>query len=243
MTFACTGANKKGVSTKEHDKAGMINARLGTEYLRKNMLDEARFKLERSLEQDDTIALAHSSYALLMVRVGKKKLARQHFRKAIKLDKNDPDTLNNFGLFLCDDGDFEDAMEYFERAWSDAFYKTPEIAVANAGVCLASSGKIPEGIKMVQNAIDSNPNYADGYRQLAHLYFKDNNVKEAKKQLDKYHDRFGYSMSSLLLGINIARQLGDRKIAADYLGLMGRKFPSSQEYRQALDDLTENPIR
>ena len=238
----CTAKTVEPGSEK-NPKAALINAQLGTEYLRKGMLEEAKFKLERSLEQGDDIALAHSSYALLMVRIGDRNKARRHFKKALRLGDEDPDTFNNFGLFLCAEKEVEEALEYFERAHADPFYKTPEIALSNAGVCLSGAGRHDEGLAMVYKAIEANPEYGVPYYQRAHIRMTSGDVRGAKLDLENFHRRFGYTLGSLQLCLDVSRKLGQRQMAADCLGVMGRKYSNLKEYREAVEELRNNPIR
>ena len=221
----------------------MINARLGNEYLRQNQLEHAKFKLEKSLDQDDSIPLAHSSYAVLMLRIGEKDKAEKHFRIALDLDAKDPDTSNNFGLFLCEEGEFEEAESFFKRAYSDPFYSKKEIALVNSGICQYRNGKQQEGIKQIKSALILNPDYGLAYRQLALFYLELNQIKAANEYLQNFFDRFGYSLSSLQIGLKLARQRSDVPQFENYLSIMGRKYSNTPEYRAILEDLKVNPVR
>ena len=105
---ACTTTETAapGAQTKpDLEEAARLNAQLGIDYMRKGQFELALEKLKKALDQDDDLGIAHSAIALVYQRKGESKLAGKHYRQALRLNADDPLTLNNFGIFLCGQGD------------------------------------------------------------------------------------------------------------------------------------------
>ncbi|NMT19285.1 type IV pilus biogenesis/stability protein PilW, partial [Vibrio parahaemolyticus] len=54
----------------------------------------------------------------------------------------DPDINNNFGWFLCQDGDTARAMQLFNNAIKNPLYASPTRPYTNAGLCAMRSGAL-----------------------------------------------------------------------------------------------------
>src|SRR6185436_10347236 len=125
-----------GQTKPDLKEAARLNTQLGIDYMRKGQFDAALEKLEKAIDQDDELGIAHSAIALVYQRKGEPKLANKHYREALSLNANDAATATNFGVFLCGQGEVEDAEEMFLRAAKNKDNTMPADAWANAGVCL-----------------------------------------------------------------------------------------------------------
>ena len=73
--------------TKEGEESpAVINAKLGLGYLRQGNYDVAQTKLEKALQQDPKLAMAHHYIAELYRQRGEYELAGEHYERAVKLD-------------------------------------------------------------------------------------------------------------------------------------------------------------
>ena len=83
---------------------------------------------------------AHKQLGLVYMALGEDRLAQQSFERALKIDPNDSDANNNYGMFLCRRKREKEAFKYFMAALKNPLYATPENAYANAGVCARMQG-------------------------------------------------------------------------------------------------------
>jgi len=81
--------------------------------------------------------------AIIYSRLGETGLADKHFKQSKKLQPRHQYTLNAYGSFLCGQKKYKEAEEQFKSALKNPLYKTPEVALTNAGVC-ARRAKDPD---------------------------------------------------------------------------------------------------
>ncbi len=66
--------------------------------------------------------------------------------------------LNNYGTFLCQTGEYLEAVEYYKKTLANPFYRTPETVHENAGVCLMKAGEHEQAEVHFRQALAVNPN-------------------------------------------------------------------------------------
>ena len=68
--------------------------------------------------------------------------AEQNFERALALAPNDPEIHHNWGWYLCQHKREREALAQFELAVRNPLYRTPEIALVNAGRCAQAIGDV-----------------------------------------------------------------------------------------------------
>lgn len=231
---ACTTSTvgKRGESP---EKAAQYNAQLGINYMTKQgNLEQARIKFERALEQNEKNPLANLGYAQLQSVVGDKEKADKHFKRAIGLAPLNANSRNAYAVFLCQEGKIEEAMQQFDMAIENRYYKTPEIALDNAGVCLIDSRELLEAEGYLVKAVKANPRYAPALLNLAELNLQKHEIPLA----DAYYSRFAKlsadTPASLWLGYQVKRGLGKEDEASALSDKLLRKYPNSTQAGELL---------
>jgi type IV pilus assembly protein PilF len=118
------------------EDAAIYNTQLGINYMHQGELAVSKDKLDRAVKQDPDYAPAHSARAMLYDRLGNPEVADDEFRTALRLAPHDPDMINNYAVYLCQNGRTDEGVKRFKEAAGNALYRTPEAAYTNAGVCL-----------------------------------------------------------------------------------------------------------
>ena len=220
--------------------AAVYNVRLGIAYLQQGNLAVAKEKLERAQRQDPRSPEVHSGLALLYERLGNLEKADHHHRTALRLAPRDPEISNNYAVYLCKTGRREEGVRRFLDAARNPLYATPEAAYTNAGVCLRAAHRDDEARENFERALQVKPNFAEAAFQLADLEYRSGRLNEAKAQIDRYLGSFDATPDLLLLGVRVARALGDRLAAERYARRLRLDFPGSDQARQ-LAELISNP--
>ncbi len=228
LSLAVSACVTKEVSVKSKD-ASEYNAQLGAKYLSRGELDQAKDKLEKALDQDENNARAHVSYGQLQHLVARNDSARFHFKKAIALEPDEAEHRNSYGVFLCQIMDYENALSEFEAAAANPYYKTPEFALDNAGLCMLQNKQYDQAGSYLRKALRVNTKFANAYLHMAELLFEQGRVSVA----NAYFQRFGAygrdSAESLLLGLKINRNIGNQPKAEQYASRLLNEFPESHE--------------
>jgi len=228
VAVTATGCVTKEIQIKSKD-ASAANAQLGAEYLQDNDLEQARVKLEKALSQDGNNAFAHVYYGQLQHRVDDNVKARKHFQKAIALEPDVAEHRNTYGVFLCQVEEYDSAIKEFEAAANNPYYDTPEYALDNAGLCMLESNQYEQASGFLRAALRKNPKFANAFLHMSELLYK----QGRKSVSNAYYQRFlangRDTPESLLLGINLYRDLGKRAQAEQYASRLLNDHPESIE--------------
>jgi type IV pilus assembly protein PilF len=223
-----------GKPLKQEDpevQAAAYNVQLGTAYLQQGNYPVAREKLERALEQNPKDPNVHTSLGLLYDRTAEPKLADKHFREALRLAPDKPDLSNNYAIYLCKNGRVDEGVERFMSVAANRYYRTPEVALTNAGVCLRSAKRLDDAQPKFVAAIKARPNYAEATVQLSSLYLERQQVPEARKVVDTYMNAFKPNPDVLLAAVNVARASKDKMSEEKYSRVLRLDFPDSAQAR------------
>jgi type IV pilus assembly protein PilF len=228
LAGCATGPQDSRVSDKD---AARFNVQLGMSYMQRGDLEGAREKLERAAQQDPSLPAAHAALGILYERAGDPRRAQDHLRRATRLAPDDPNMLNNYGGFLCRQGEAREGIRHFEMAANNAYYRMPEAALANAGVCARSIPDLELAEDFFRRALDVNRNYAEALLQLADLSLEIDRALQARAFLQRYESVGPVTPHSLELGARVEMAAGDRRTAAEYTRRLRTEFPDSREAR------------
>lgn len=225
---ACASPKDPRISDKD---AARFNVQLGVNYMQRGELEEARDKLERAVQQDPELPAAHAALGILYERVGDTRRAGDHLRRATRLAPDDPSMLNALGGFLCRHGDRREGIRNFEAAANNAFYRTPAVALTNAGVCARGIPDPETAETFLRQALEADRTSAEALLQMADLSLETGRSLQARAFLQRYEAVGPATAYSLGLGHRIERAAGDARAAADYATRLLREFPTSIEAR------------
>lgn len=244
--IGCSGGGTKTHTGDDRDltqkqQAASLNAQLGQDYFRQGDLEEAKQKLDRALEQDSHNVQAHMVAGLLYDRLGEQAKAESHLQRAVQLDEKNPDARNALAVYLCSHGKFDAGEKHALAAAAEPLYKTPEMALYNAGFCARSAGDAARAEKHFRRAIEIQPRFAPALYEMADLEFRNGQYLIARAFLERHFAVAKPSSSSLLLAVRIESALGNKSLAADYSRRLRTEFTTSDEAKK-LSEL-EHPTR
>ena len=121
-------------------QAAKARVELALGYLQQEDFVQAKLNLDKALEHDDRYYLVHSALAHFYQLQGDTEKAKQAYLQAIKLDDKQGDVYNNFGAFLCGQGEFEQAYSQFNAALAAPNYYHQADTYENIALC-AFAGK------------------------------------------------------------------------------------------------------
>ena len=213
------------------EAAAKTNIQLGIAYLQQGNYTVAREKLERSLKQDPKDPDVHTTLGLLYDRTGEPKLADKHYQQALKLAPDNPDVSNNYAIYLCKRGRVDEGVERFSAVAANKYYRTPEVALTNAGVCLRNAKRLDEAQAKFIGAIKLRPDYSEATVQLANLHIERGQVPEARKVVDSYLGAFRPKPDVLFAAVTVARAAKDKMSEEKYSRALRLEFPDSAQAR------------
>jgi len=236
---ACVTKSSTPLHMANQKEAAADNVQLGIQYMNQGDLNLAKTKLDRALEEDPGNANVHSARAMLFERMNQLGKADEEFRSALKLAPHDPDVINNYAVYLCQNGRTDDGVKRFLEAARNPLYRTPSAAYTNAGVCLRAAKRDDEARADFNAAIQLRPNDAEATFQLATLDFDHAQLTAARSRIDGYIGSYVETPDLLLLGVRVARAQGDAVAAQRFARRLQLDYPGSDQVR-ALAALDKN---
>ena len=233
LLTGCAGGgmsgNLMGQSSEKSKKAAELQVQLAQEYLKRGSLEIARDKLKRALELDPYSAQAHTVSGFLNETIKEHVQAELHYRRAVELQPKNGDMSNNFASFLCRQARYDEAEAMYQRAFADPFYKTPEVALTNAGICAKDGGHLEQAEAYLREALDRKPDYGSALLPMAAVLHARGDNLRARAFLQRYESESPISPEALLLGVQIEQALGDKRNAEDYRRRLASGYPRSRE--------------
>ncbi len=223
------GDDAEDVGLGDGSSPADIYVELAMAYMQDGQLSTALRKIRYGLEQDPKNARAHAVLAIIYDKIGEIDRARTEFQTAVDLKPRDPYVRNAYGSFLCVQGEYEPALAQFDKAVENPLYGTPEVALANAGVCARRTGEPGRAETYLRRALQADAKMSLALAQMAILSFQQGNLMSARAYLQRYQAVADYTPETLWLGIRIERRLGDRDAVRGYEQILLQRFPDSPE--------------
>lgn len=220
---------RNGAESKE--SLAQIYTNLGLAYMQQGDNGIALEKFLKALEQDADYADAHHYAASAYQQQGQLEKADQHYRRALRLDAENPMLQNNYGTFLCDRDQYPDAEKLFLDIAKNPRYATPELAYENAGLCALRQGDAQKAERHFRAALGINSKLPSALYQMALLMYDAEQPLSARAYLQRYSELAAPAPRSLWLGIKIERKLGDAQAVASYAARLKSDFPDTEEAR------------
>lgn len=230
-------------STEPAVAAATANVQLGLGYLRQGNLAVAQQVLERAFAQNPKDPNVHTALGLLYERLAQPDRADDHYGRAVKLSPQDPEILNNYAVFLCRRGQAPRGEKMFLQAAANPLYRTPEVALTNAGVCARAAGRAAEAEQYLRRALALKPAFADALLPLAEISLAKGNAFNARAFLERLLAAAPVSAEALALGIRIETAAGDTAAVAAYRARLAREFPQSAAAREAREPAPAVPSK
>ncbi|KTD50950.1 type IV pilus assembly protein PilF [Legionella quateirensis] len=197
-------------------KAASYNMQLGLGYLKQGDRPRAKKKLLTAMEQEPNSADVNAAMAYYFEQTNELDEAKKYYLKAISLSSGGGAQLNNYGTFLCRQGDYQKAETYFLKAVKDVQYINTSAAYENAGLCALA---IPDNDKAklyFTNALDQDPSRKESLYELVKLESKMGHDAEAYSLLQNHPDLVLNDRYFLALAKDIAIKTGNYAVAAEY---------------------------
>lgn len=227
--IAC--ATVDDTKTVESDAAD-IYLQLGVRYLNLNKLEIARENLQHAIRLDSKNAQAFNALAFLDEKLGKIDEARSHYQTAISLTPEDLGVRNNYGRFLCEEGETQKGMDLLTATTTDKLNERPWLAMTNLGRCYMQLAQYSEAQIYFEQALQLNENYAPALIEMQKVHYQQGNFSAAKVYLQRYAQLSEQTPESLLIAAQVEGASGNLGMAKHYETLLLTKFPLSAEAKR-----------
>ena len=162
-----------------------LHTDLGSGYYERGQMDVAIGELDTAVKLDPNYAPAYNIYGLIYAVLGEDRKAEQNFERALQLAPNNPDIHHNWGWYLCQHKRERESLAQFETAVSDPLYRTPEIALVNAGRCAQAIGDVRAAEGYFRRALSGQPANVLANYGLAQIAYKERRYDEARAAMQR----------------------------------------------------------
>lgn len=119
LLVSCTTSSPPPKAPRSEAVKARLNLALA--YLEQQDYPKAKENIDKAHQHDTHDYLPYSVMAYYYQQIGEPTSAEQAYQQALRLSDSRPDVLNNYGTFLCKQGQFQQAYQQFEQA-----VKSPE---------------------------------------------------------------------------------------------------------------------
>ena len=241
MITACASGLKDesfvGTGEFNAQEAAKTRVSLGLTYLKNGNFSQAKFNLDKALEFAPRSGEAHYAMAFYYQQVEELSRAQEYYESAISYSKKDPDVLNSYGAFLCEQGQYSEAKKYFLQAVDDKSYIASAETYENLAICAQNQGLTDDAKTYFIAALNHQPTRASTLLYLAQTYVSEKNWEEAKKAIWKHERNASVSAESLWVSYSIAAGQNNLRSALEYADTMKRLYPEHAHTKAALASL------
>ena len=220
------------ITTDRRDKdsvAARLAVQQGQLALSRGDLGAARQAAEQALDTNPDSAAAHTLRGVVAAREGDPHLAGDHYRRAVELAPHVGGMHNNYATWLCANGRAEESLAWFEHAIADRNYRTPAVALGNAGACAEKAGQGERAASYLRAALELDPENPVALAAMAEHEFREGNAFRARAFSQRRLAAAPANASVLLLASQIEQKLGDKKAAAGYVQRLRAEFPDTSD--------------
>jgi type IV pilus assembly protein PilF len=207
----------------------MIKTELAAGYYERGRMDVALEELNEAQKLDPYYPKTYNIYGLVYAFIGESAKAEENFRRALALAPSDSEIRHNWGAFLCAHGKPAQALPEFDAVVRDPLYKTPEIALINAGKCSLAMGDAARADDYQRRALTVSPNNPVAAYNLAYIKYRQANLREARSYMRMVMQQPNPPPDALYLGMCLERKEGDRGAESSYTAQLRNRYPESAE--------------
>lgn len=197
-------------------KAASFNLQLGLGYLKQGDRPRAKKKLLLALDQQPESPDVNAALAYYFEKTTEIDQAKKYYHKAISLSNNGGAQMNNYGTFLCRQGDYQGAEKYFLNAVKDQNYLNTAAAYENAGLCALGVPDNDKAKSYFLKALNQDPSRKQSLYEVIKLETRSGHDNEALKLIQKYPELVLNDKVLLDLAVEIANKTGNPALATEY---------------------------
>lgn len=219
---------------KINAKAAKINIQLGLGYLKQGNVQRAKRKLLIASEQAPNSADVAGALGYFFEKTANKKQALNYYERAMQLAPGKGPQLNNYGAFLCRQGSYEIANQYFEKASKDIHYINSAGALENAGLCALLMPNVNLAKNYFKKAFEQDQQRVKSLYELVKINISDKNYKKALQWIEQYQSINSLDPVIAWLGYEASQKAGLKAQAKGYAWILKNRFTESKEYKQLI---------
>lgn len=178
---------------------------------------QAEVFAQRALKQDPRSGDAYTLLGAIADARGQASAAGAHYGKAVEIAAKNGVYANNYGTWLCANGQAAESLAWFDAAIADPAYPTRAIAMANAGNCAQQAGQPDRAESSWRQALAMDPANVAALSGMATLQFVRGHYLDARAFTERWLAIQPDDLAGLGMAVQVEQKLGDNAAASRYL--------------------------
>jgi type IV pilus assembly protein PilF len=211
-------------------KRGRTRMELAAAYFGRGQMTTALDQIKLSIQADPTSSEAFNLRGLIYANLGDQALAEESFRHALVLKPRDPDVMQNFGWYLCQQGRYGEADALFSQALAAPQYRDAPRTLLTQGICQARAGQLAQSEATLSRSYELDPGNAATAVNLSEVLYRRGEYERARFYVRRVNNVPEVSSAQTLwLAVRIENRLGNRNGVQDFGTQLRNRFPQSRE--------------
>lgn len=211
-------------------KRSRLRMELAAAYFSEGKTATALDEIKRALSADPDNAAAYNLRGLIYASLSEQALAEESFRRSLALNGSDPDTLHNYGWYLCSLGRRTEASDLYARALAVPQYREQSKTWLARGICEARGGAWAAAEKSLLHSYELDAgNPATAYN-LAEVLLHQGNLDRARFYAQRVNAvKEQINAESLWLAIRIEHRRHDSDAVEELGTQLLARFPNTRQ--------------
>lgn len=220
-------------NTSTKTEIALTRISLGLGYLNIGNTTQAKLNLEKAKGVAPNLTQVYTAFAQYYDIVDEPEQAVLAFKHALSIDVDDPDTLNNYGVFLCKRKKYDESETVMLKAIAVPSYLLVSQSYENLALCQLENKKFEKAEMYLAKAISHSPSRPSALLQMLRLQYAMGNYEETIVYLRRYEQSARrFTPSTLALAYKTYEKMNNRQLAKNYAGMLVKMFPNSYESNQ-----------
>ena len=221
-------------------EAAKTRISLALEYLKAGNNTQAKFNLERAAKFAPKLPEVHYTLAYYFEQVKEFQQAKASYQTALKLVPNDPNTLNNYGTFLCRIGEYDEARVQLLKAIDTRGYLRVSQSYENLALCAVKQDKFELALDYLNSAVQHDGQSKSALISLAGLYYAKSDLHQALRVLERYTENGFISSRSLFLEYLLHQEMGHLEQSQKIATTLVQTYPQSYQAQAIIKEEYNN---
>ena len=155
-----TADSSRTTSTPEQvdaERRARVRMELASGYYARGQLETALDEVKLALAAKPDLPEAYNLRGLIYQSLGDDRLAEENFRRALQLNPGDPNTMHNYGWFLCQRQRLPEAQVQFQQAIATPRYAGLSRSLMTQGICYTRAGSLVDAERSLARAYELDP--------------------------------------------------------------------------------------
>jgi len=214
----------------DSSKRARVRMELASAYFSRGQLPTALDEVKRAIQADPQHGAAYNLRGLIYAGMGDEKLAEESFRRALQINPQDADVMQNFGWYLCQLKRFPEANAMFRQALAVPQYANTPRTLLTQGVCHARAGQWNEAEQSLLRSFELDSANPATAVNLTEVLLRRGDFERARFYIRRVNAQPDVANAQTLwLAARIEHRLGNRQGEQEFGSQLRNRFPTSRE--------------